>query len=167
MVIGIPPTRAETGYGYIEAGDRVSEGRAAGAPLHREADADVAEQFVKAGNFFWNSGMFIWGARTLADALQRASAQDRAAAGGDRCQLRHSQVREDICPALSQVREHQHRLRGAGAALGQRRRQVGHLLHSGELRMERSGLVDGAVRASQRGQDDGAERDPAPSRASR
>ncbi len=32
--------------------------------------ADVAEQFVKAGNFFWNSGMFVWGARTLADALR-------------------------------------------------------------------------------------------------
>ncbi|MGB9255277.1 MAG: sugar phosphate nucleotidyltransferase, partial [Candidatus Korobacteraceae bacterium] len=32
--------------------------------------ADVAERFVKAGNFFWNSGMFVWGARTLADALR-------------------------------------------------------------------------------------------------
>ena len=33
-------------------------------------NADVAEQFVRAGNFFWNSGMFVWGARTLADALR-------------------------------------------------------------------------------------------------
>jgi mannose-1-phosphate guanylyltransferase len=33
-------------------------------------NADVAEQFVDAGNFFWNSGMFVWGARTLADALR-------------------------------------------------------------------------------------------------
>ena len=32
--------------------------------------AEVAEQFVKAGNFFWNSGMFVWSARTLADALR-------------------------------------------------------------------------------------------------
>ena len=30
----------------------------------------VAEQFVKAGNFFWNSGMFVWSAKTLADALR-------------------------------------------------------------------------------------------------
>ena len=32
--------------------------------------ADAAEQFLRAGNFFWNSGMFVWGARTLADALR-------------------------------------------------------------------------------------------------
>ncbi len=37
VVIGIPPTRAETGYGYIEAGSRNEEGRVAGAALHREA----------------------------------------------------------------------------------------------------------------------------------
>ncbi len=35
-----------------------------------KAGAKAAEQFVKAGNFFWNSGMFVWGARTLADALR-------------------------------------------------------------------------------------------------
>jgi mannose-1-phosphate guanylyltransferase len=69
VVIGIPPTRAETGYGYIEAG-----GESANAVLQvrrftEKPTAEVAEQFLQAGNFFWNSGMFVWGARTLADAL--------------------------------------------------------------------------------------------------
>jgi mannose-1-phosphate guanylyltransferase len=31
---------------------------------------DIAEQYLAAGNYFWNSGMFVWGARTLADALR-------------------------------------------------------------------------------------------------
>jgi mannose-1-phosphate guanylyltransferase len=70
VVLGIRPTRPETGYGYIESG----------APLEMEVlrvrrftekpDADRAAQFLKAGNYFWNSGMFLWSARTLVDALQ-------------------------------------------------------------------------------------------------
>ena len=68
-VIGIPPTRAETGYGYIEAGDQSAKGVLQVRRFTEKPSAEVAEQFVRAGNFFWNSGMFIWGARTLADAL--------------------------------------------------------------------------------------------------
>jgi mannose-1-phosphate guanylyltransferase len=70
VVLGIRPTRPETGYGYIESG----------APLEIEVlrvrrftekpDASRASEFLKAGNYFWNSGMFLWSAKTLADALQ-------------------------------------------------------------------------------------------------
>jgi mannose-1-phosphate guanylyltransferase len=70
VVIGIPPTRAETGYGYIEAGSGGQKGVLQVRRFTEKPSADVAEQFVKAGNFFWNSGMFIWGACTLADALR-------------------------------------------------------------------------------------------------
>jgi mannose-1-phosphate guanylyltransferase len=106
VVIGIKPTRAETGYGYIEAGSGAytlrdpdsrpgrPKGQEPTADSYRltakaqpqahsqmpgavavrrfteKPNADVAEQFVRAGNFFWNSGMFVWGARTLADALR-------------------------------------------------------------------------------------------------
>src|SRR5271166_702290 len=69
VVIGIPPTRAETGYGYIEAGDQSSQGVLQVRRFTEKPSAEIAEQFVQAGNFFWNSGMFVWGARTLADAL--------------------------------------------------------------------------------------------------
>jgi mannose-1-phosphate guanylyltransferase len=70
VVIGISPTRAETGYGYIEVGAASQKGV---LPVRRFTEKplpEVAEQFVKAGNFFWNSGMFIWSARTLANALR-------------------------------------------------------------------------------------------------
>jgi mannose-1-phosphate guanylyltransferase len=69
VVIGIPPRRAETGYGYIEAGGESENGALQVRRFTEKPSVEVAKQFLKAGNFFWNSGMFIWGARTLADAL--------------------------------------------------------------------------------------------------
>ena len=74
IVMGIQPTRPETGYGYIEAGEKA--GKPAGEPFRRvrrfteKPNAEKAQEFLEAGNFFWNSGMFIWGARTLADAIR-------------------------------------------------------------------------------------------------
>lgn len=70
VVMGIEPHRPETGYGYIEAGVH-----AQGEFLHvrrftEKPNAEKAEEFVAAGNYFWNSGMFIWGARTLANAVR-------------------------------------------------------------------------------------------------
>ena len=70
VVIGIPPTRAETGYGYIEAGAPAEEGVLQVKRFTEKPSSEVAQKFVEAGNYFWNSGMFIWGARTLADALR-------------------------------------------------------------------------------------------------
>jgi mannose-1-phosphate guanylyltransferase len=69
VVLGIRPNRAETGYGYIEAGELFQ-----GDALHvrrftEKPNAETAAEFVAAGNYFWNSGMFLWSAQTLADAL--------------------------------------------------------------------------------------------------
>ncbi len=70
VVLGIRPNRAETGYGYIEAG-----GLFQGEALHvrrftEKPNTERAAEFVAAGNYFWNSGMFLWSAQTLADALK-------------------------------------------------------------------------------------------------
>jgi mannose-1-phosphate guanylyltransferase len=70
VVLGIRPNRAETGYGYIEVG-ATSQGDALRVRRFTEKpDAAKAAEFVAAGNYFWNSGMFLWSARTLADALR-------------------------------------------------------------------------------------------------
>jgi mannose-1-phosphate guanylyltransferase len=70
VVLGVRPTRAETGYGYIEA-DGLYQGDALRVRRFTEKpNADTAAEFVAAGNYFWNSGMFLWSARTLADALR-------------------------------------------------------------------------------------------------
>lgn len=70
VVIGIPPTRAETGYGYIEAGARATNGALQVKRFREKPDGPTAEKFVKAGNYFWNGGIFIWSARTLANAMR-------------------------------------------------------------------------------------------------
>ena len=70
VVLGIRPNRAETGYGYIEAGS-LYEGDALHVRRFTEKpNAETAAEFVAAGNYFWNSGMFLWSAQTLADALR-------------------------------------------------------------------------------------------------
>jgi len=78
VVLGIRPTRAETGYGYIEAGAPNAAPSAASRdaraiPVRRfteKPDLGLARQFLDAGNYFWNSGMFLWRADTLANALR-------------------------------------------------------------------------------------------------
>jgi len=74
VVLGIRPTRAETGYGYIEVGASVEDRSEQDGGLRvrrftEKPNASRAAEFVKAGNYFWNSGMFLWSARTLANAL--------------------------------------------------------------------------------------------------
>src|SRR5437660_387489 len=70
VVLGIRPTRAETGYGYIEAGGLYQGDALRVRRFTEKPNAETAAEFVAAGNYFWNSGMFLWSARTLADALR-------------------------------------------------------------------------------------------------
>jgi len=71
VVLGIEPIRPETGYGYIETGDLTAEGDALHVRRFTEKpNQHRAEDFVSAGNYYWNSGMFLWSARTLANAVR-------------------------------------------------------------------------------------------------
>jgi mannose-1-phosphate guanylyltransferase len=70
VVLGIRPTRPETGYGYIEVGSAAPDGAMRVQRFTEKPDSEKAAAFVAAGNYFWNSGMFLWSARTLANALR-------------------------------------------------------------------------------------------------
>jgi mannose-1-phosphate guanylyltransferase len=74
VVLGVPPTRAETGYGYIELGSPVDAvGSVAVRRVKRfteKPDRVRAEEFVSSGNYAWNGGIFLWSARTLAVAIR-------------------------------------------------------------------------------------------------
>src|ERR1017187_1524647 len=71
VVLGIEPTRAETGYGYIETGDYTPDDSALHVRRFTEKpNQNRADEFVAAGNYYWNSGMFLWSARTLANAVR-------------------------------------------------------------------------------------------------
>ncbi|HET7347817.1 MAG TPA: mannose-1-phosphate guanylyltransferase [Acidobacteriaceae bacterium] len=70
VVLGIEPTRPETGYGYIETGGEVEAGVLRVRRFTEKPNLEKAEEFVAAGNFYWNSGMFVWSATTLANAVR-------------------------------------------------------------------------------------------------
>jgi len=72
VTFGIPPTRAETGYGYIEAGEALSPGRRV-ASFREKPDEPTARSFVEAGNYYWNSGMFAFKAGRYLEELSRLS----------------------------------------------------------------------------------------------
>ncbi len=79
VVLGVPPTRPETGYGYIELGAastpvRVENGECISVRRVRrfteKPDLMKARGFVRSGNYVWNSGIFLWSARTLVAAVR-------------------------------------------------------------------------------------------------
>jgi mannose-1-phosphate guanylyltransferase len=70
VVLGVKPTRAETGYGYIETGEAVGDGVLRVRRFMEKPNRERAEEFVAAGNYHWNSGIFVWSARTLANAVR-------------------------------------------------------------------------------------------------
>jgi mannose-1-phosphate guanylyltransferase len=74
ITFGIPPDFPSTGYGYIRF-LKESPRAAADEPFYEveefkeKPDAATAREFINAGNYYWNSGMFIWQARTFAEKL--------------------------------------------------------------------------------------------------
>jgi mannose-1-phosphate guanylyltransferase len=70
VALGIRATRPETGYGYIEAGASQADGSLRVRRFTEKPDLATARQFLAAGNYFWNSGMFLWRADTVANALR-------------------------------------------------------------------------------------------------
>ncbi len=60
VTMGVTPVRPETGYGYIESGNDISEFAKSVVRYREKPDLETAKQFVSAGNFYWNSGMFFW-----------------------------------------------------------------------------------------------------------
>jgi mannose-1-phosphate guanylyltransferase/mannose-6-phosphate isomerase len=72
VTFGIVPDRAETGYGYLRKG----ASRGAWSELERfieKPDAATAERYVATGEYFWNSGMFVFNARTYLEELGRVA----------------------------------------------------------------------------------------------
>jgi mannose-1-phosphate guanylyltransferase len=73
VTIGIRPTSPQTGFGYIESGEdfRSLESVQFKKTVRfvEKPDAETAQQYLNAGTFFWNSGMFIWSVPTLGKAF--------------------------------------------------------------------------------------------------
>ena len=68
MTFGVVPTTPETGYGYVRCGDQMAEGIYQLAEFVEKPDREAAENYLAAGYYFWNSGMFLFRAdRYLAE----------------------------------------------------------------------------------------------------
>lgn len=71
VTLGILPTRPETGYGYIEAEKRAgAEGVLPVTRFVEKPDMAKAMHFLAEGNFYWNSGMFIWRVAAILDEIR-------------------------------------------------------------------------------------------------
>ncbi|MCH2136299.1 MAG: mannose-1-phosphate guanylyltransferase [Phycisphaerales bacterium] len=106
VTFGITPTHAATGYGYVELGEPIDGTGSIVKRFVEKPDAATAQTYLTAGNFKWNSGMFIFSAAGVLDALDRLLPE--AAAGlrrigaawtGDNPQ----QVLEEVYPTLPKI----------------------------------------------------------------
>lgn len=71
VTFGIVPTHPETGYGYIEKGKSVGEGGFAVNRFVEKPDQATARDYLVSGDFFWNSGMFMFRASRYLEELER------------------------------------------------------------------------------------------------
>ena len=70
VTIGIKPSRPETGYGYVESADVIKGEIKKVAAFKEKPQLEVAERYVKAGNYLWNAGIFVWNVNTITAAIQ-------------------------------------------------------------------------------------------------
>jgi mannose-1-phosphate guanylyltransferase len=77
VTIGIKPTWACPGFGYIEQGEAVRLRENSNLAVHRvvrfreKPNVDLAESFLRKGNFRWNAGMFVWSVPTVLSEFNR------------------------------------------------------------------------------------------------
>ena len=81
-IIGIIPTRADTGYGYIKKGIN-KKGFWTVDSFKEKPNAEVAEKFFKSGEYLWNAGMYIFTPQTFVKQLEKHAQPLAAAYGAD------------------------------------------------------------------------------------
>lgn len=72
VTLGIRPVRPETGYGYIAAGEASEVDEIFKVDSFREKPSlEVAKEYLAAGNYLWNAGVFVWNVNTIMDSIRR------------------------------------------------------------------------------------------------
>lgn len=72
LTLGMKPTRPETGYGYIESDltSTMTKGIFRVDSFKEKPDIDLAKEYIRRDNFYWNSGIFIWNVNTVVNAFR-------------------------------------------------------------------------------------------------
>ncbi|MGB0933249.1 MAG: mannose-1-phosphate guanylyltransferase [Lishizhenia sp.] len=74
VTLGIKPTRPDTGYGYIQfyqEGDRIGGQIKKVKQFTEKPNSELAKIFLTSGDYYWNSGIFVWRAKTILESLQK------------------------------------------------------------------------------------------------
>lgn len=73
VTIGITPTAPDTGFGYLELGEPVADGVVALRRFVEKPNRERAEEFLRAGNYAWNGGIFVWRVSVFRAELERVA----------------------------------------------------------------------------------------------
>lgn len=84
LTFGIPPAYPSTGYGYLRRDDKVERHEGVSVhqlkSFHEKPDGPTAEKFLASGEYYWNSGIFVWNAKTIRTLMERFCPEIHAAA---------------------------------------------------------------------------------------
>lgn len=88
VAIGIEPTEPNIGFGYLQLGGVIEPGVNELRHFTEKPSRDVAEQFLRSGNYLWNASMFVWRASVFRRALEKAAPEivslaERIVSSGD------------------------------------------------------------------------------------
>lgn len=88
VTFGIDPTGPETGYGYIQQGNRLADSVYAVASFKEKPERELAQHYLDEGGYSWNSGVFLFSPRTMLEefAIAAADIRDGAAVALARAQ---------------------------------------------------------------------------------
>lgn len=71
IAVGIKPTRPATSYGYLQVGDESRNGFMRLKSFTEKPNSDFARVFCESGEFYWNTGIFIWNVKTMLHAMEQ------------------------------------------------------------------------------------------------
>ncbi len=69
VTLGIKPESPHTGYGYIQTGEKLFDSVYEAAAFKEKPELHTAKDYLEAGNYFWNAGIFLYGAQAMLDEL--------------------------------------------------------------------------------------------------
>ena len=109
VTFGVTPTHAATGYGYLQLGQPLTGEARVVDEFKEKPPAEQAETYFRAGGeqYLWNSGMFVWRASTLMDAVEKYQPENHA--GIVRCidawddPSKRREVLDEVYPRLKKI----------------------------------------------------------------
>jgi len=107
VTFGLRPTWPHTGLGYIEVGEQVGKKTYTVKAFKEKPDHPTARRYIDSGNYYWNSGMFVWTVQTILAALEQYLPETTRKLAPVRQTAREGQeytpLLEDVYPTLEKI----------------------------------------------------------------